>query len=88
MKGLEYERDRHCRARGQGPRPLGMSVPSILSMIHASMRDASGSIPPLPDRAFVASDWPPAVGPAPERVRTFGRNGQPVDLEGEGPSKD
>jgi hypothetical protein len=30
-------------------------------------------------RAVRASDWPPAVGPAPERAKTFGRNGQLVD---------
>jgi hypothetical protein len=32
-----------------------------------------------------SSDRPLVVEPAPERIRTFGRNGQPVDLEGEVP---
>jgi hypothetical protein len=85
-KGSEtgHEGDRECRARARPQHPSGCLSAYIVYDPRAQA-SASGSILPL-DRASVPSERPtPAVSPTPEPAGTFGRNGQPIDLLGEGP---
>lgn len=51
-------------------------------MIRAHARADHGQYRPSV-RAVRASDWPPAVGPAPERAKTLGRNGLGTTAQGE-----